>query len=65
MASSLDLSAGAPSQQRQYALWLQLVGNKTAALIAQWHRVGFTHGVLNTDNLSLLGETIGKSCGVW
>ncbi|GAB4816933.1 hypothetical protein N2152v2_003979 [Parachlorella kessleri] len=50
--------AGATAQQQQYALWLQEVGNKTAALIAEWHRVGFVHGVLNTDNLSLLGETL-------
>jgi uncharacterized protein YdiU (UPF0061 family) len=31
---------------------------KTAHLVAHWMRVGFVHGVLNTDNMSLLGETI-------
>jgi len=27
-------------------------------LVAKWQAVGFTHGVLNTDNMSILGETI-------
>ena len=31
---------------------------KTAALIAQWQAVGFAHGVMNTDNMSILGLTI-------
>ena len=31
---------------------------KTAFLVAQWQTVGFTHGVLNTDNMSLFGLTI-------
>lgn len=30
----------------------------TAELVAKWQCVGFTHGVLNTDNMSLLGLTI-------
>lgn len=34
------------------------VARRTAALIAHWQAVGFVHGVLNTDNLSILGETI-------
>ena len=32
--------------------------NKTAFLISQWQSVGFTHGVMNTDNMSILGLTI-------
>lgn len=31
---------------------------RTAALIAQWQSVGFSHGVMNTDNFSILGLTI-------
>lgn len=30
----------------------------TAELVAKWQCVGFTHGVLNTDNMSILGLTI-------
>nr|WP_262711699.1 protein adenylyltransferase SelO family protein [Antarcticibacterium arcticum] len=32
--------------------------DKTAALMVEWHRVGFVHGVMNTDNMSILGQTI-------
>jgi hypothetical protein len=35
------------------------VAQRTGRLVAEWHRVGFVHGVLNTDNMSILGETIG------
>lgn len=31
---------------------------KTAKLVAQWQCVGFCHGVLNTDNMSILGLTL-------
>ena len=31
---------------------------KTAKMIAQWQSVGFAHGVMNTDNMSILGDTI-------
>ena len=34
------------------------VVERQAALIAQWQLVGFIHGVMNTDNMSLAGETI-------
>lgn len=37
---------------------LHQVIDKTAALIAQWQLVGFTHGVMNSDNMSILGLTI-------
>ncbi len=40
------------------ALWLEKVGIRTAELIAQWQSVGFTHGVLNTDNMSIIGLTL-------
>lgn len=38
--------------------WFTVVCERTARLIAEWTRVGFVHGVMNTDNLSVLGLTI-------
>lgn len=40
------------------AAMLREVARRTAELIAQWQAVGFCHGVMNTDNMSLLGLTI-------
>ncbi len=41
-----------------YADWFAEVCEHTARLVAEWMRVGFVHGVLNTDNMSILGLTI-------
>jgi uncharacterized protein YdiU (UPF0061 family) len=41
-----------------YAAMLEEVTRRTAALIAQWQAVGFMHGVMNTDNMSILGQTL-------
>ena len=41
-----------------YAGLLDEVQQRTAALLAQWQAVGFCHGVMNTDNMSLLGLTM-------
>ncbi|CAN7303224.1 protein adenylyltransferase SelO [Variovorax paradoxus] len=41
-----------------YAAFLEAVSERTAALLAQWQAVGFCHGVMNTDNMSILGLTI-------
>ncbi len=41
-----------------YANLLAAVTERTAHLLAQWQAVGFCHGVLNTDNMSILGLTI-------
>lgn len=41
-----------------YAALLGSVCRRTAAMIAGWQAVGFCHGVMNTDNLSILGLTI-------
>lgn len=38
--------------------WLKWVIQHTAELVAQWQAVGFCHGVMNTDNMSLLAQTI-------
>lgn len=47
----------------KYAALLAEVARRTGRLVAEWHRVGFVHGVLNTDNMSILGETIGGWAG--
>lgn len=41
-----------------YAALLEAVSERTAALMAQWQASGFCHGVMNTDNMSILGLTI-------
>jgi serine/tyrosine/threonine adenylyltransferase len=45
-------------QGNVYAALLDVVQERTAKLLAQWQAVGFCHGVMNTDNMSLLGLTI-------
>jgi uncharacterized protein YdiU (UPF0061 family) len=45
------------TEQRRGA-WFIEVCERTARLVAHWLRVGFVHGVMNTDNLSILGLTI-------
>ncbi|MDD1783415.1 YdiU family protein [Enterovibrio sp. ZSDZ35] len=42
----------------KYPALLEAIGIRQATLIAQWMLVGFIHGVMNTDNMSLVGETI-------
>ncbi len=42
----------------KYVVWLDEIIKRTARLIAQWQAVGFSHGVMNTDNMSILGLTI-------
>lgn len=41
-----------------YLALLEAIIDKQAALIAQWMQLGFIHGVMNTDNMSITGETI-------
>ena len=47
--------AGTPGR---YMELLRRVAQRQAALIAQWMNVGFIHGVMNTDNMTISGETI-------
>ena len=42
----------------KYLLWFRDVVARTASLMACWQTVGFAHGVMNTDNMSILGLTI-------
>jgi len=46
------------SETGRYASFLSEVVERTARLVAQWQAVGFAHGVLNTDNMSILGITL-------
>lgn len=46
-----------PTEDR-YLFLLQEVIKRQAALIAKWQLVGFVHGVMNTDNMTISGETI-------
>ena len=47
---------GSGAAQREE--WFGQVCERTALMIAHWMRVGFVHGVMNTDNMSILGLTI-------
>ncbi|MBA4121685.1 MAG: YdiU family protein [Acidobacteria bacterium] len=44
--------------ENKYLEFLREVVHRTARLIAQWQTVGFAHGVMNTDNMSIIGLTI-------
>ncbi len=48
---------GTPSKA-SYLAWFKEICERTCALVIHWMRVGFVHGVLNTDNMSIIGETI-------
>ena len=48
----------AREDERPYLALLRAVVDRQARLVAQWMRLGFIHGVMNTDNTALSGETI-------
>ena len=48
----------AAKDENPYLAFLGHVVAQQAALIARWQLVGFIHGVMNTDNMSVAGETI-------
>ena len=48
----------AASEANPYLALLDFVMERQASLVARWLLVGFIHGVMNTDNMSLCGETI-------
>ncbi|MDQ3057093.1 MAG: YdiU family protein [Pseudomonadota bacterium] len=52
------LSGHAGQVEEVHAQWFAQVCERTAVMIAHWMRVGFVHGVMNTDNMSILGLTI-------
>ena len=43
---------------RKYLEFFRAVADRQAALVARWQLVGFVHGVMNTDNVAVSGETI-------
>jgi uncharacterized protein YdiU (UPF0061 family) len=45
-------------EENKYLHFFTEVVGKTARLMAEWQAVGFNHGVMNTDNMSILGVTI-------
>jgi uncharacterized protein YdiU (UPF0061 family) len=49
---------GAQANKRPYRALLDSVIGRQARLVAQWLGIGFIHGVMNTDNMSIAGETI-------
>ena len=49
---------GLIGQECRYLALLEAVRDRQAGLIARWMLVGFIHGVMNTDNMALSGETI-------
>ncbi len=48
---------GEADKQARYALWFSALAERLATLVAQWMTVGFCHAVLNTDNMSITGES--------
>lgn len=46
------------SEEKRFLLLLREVIKKQAELIAKWQLIGFIHGVMNTDNMTVSGETI-------
>ncbi len=48
----------AATAERPYLALLEAVASAQASLVAQWMLVGFVHGVLNTDNVTISGESI-------
>ena len=44
--------------KEKYTAFFQSVVDRTLKMVVEWQRVGFVHGVMNTDNMSILGLTI-------
>lgn len=40
-----------------YTHWFQQIVKRTALMLADWQAIGFAHGVMNTDNMSIIGDT--------
>ncbi len=53
-----------PAEDR-YAAWFREVVDRTARLMAAWTAVGFNHGVMNSDNMSILGITLDYGPFAW
>ena len=53
-----ELASVPDENDQRRSAWFAQVAERTARMVAHWIRVGFVHGVMNTDNLSILGLTI-------
>lgn len=58
LLSDSERTGDAPITNDTIANWFDEVCQTTADMIVHWMRVGFVHGVMNTDNMSILGLTI-------
>lgn len=54
----LPRTGEAETSESRYVRFLEAVVERTATLMASWQVVGFCHGVMNTDNMSILGLTL-------
>ncbi len=52
------VSPDQPLDDELICQWFSEVAQRTAEMVVHWMRVGFVHGVMNTDNMSILGLTI-------
>ena len=57
-SSALDSSDVAEPTKDNILQWYHKVSERTLDMVLHWMRVGFVHGVMNTDNMSILGLTI-------
>jgi uncharacterized protein YdiU (UPF0061 family) len=53
-----QIAAGSGPEPASYLALFEAILERQASLIARWQLVGFIHGVMNTDNMALSGETI-------
>ena len=58
LGALLDEADSAQDRRVVYLRWFRTVCDLTQSMVVEWMRVGFVHGVLNTDNMSVLGQTI-------
>ena len=54
----LEADGSGADEAQLVARWFAEICQRTADMVVHWMRVGFVHGVLNTDNMSILGLTI-------
>ncbi|HCY85266.1 MAG TPA: YdiU family protein [Desulfobacteraceae bacterium] len=47
-----------PDAKDIWEIWFREICHRTMEMVTHWMRVGFVHGVMNTDNMSILGQTI-------
>ena len=56
--ASLQTASDPTQKHAMYLDFFREVVRRTAAMVAAWQCVGFCHGVLNTDNMSIIGVTL-------